>query len=115
MIDPEACLHQPLKLLRIDTSLSRGMTQRLGLACSLIHKPDVETDSFALCGHIHPSVTLGGEGRLRERLPCFLLSESRLVLPSFGSFTGTADVVPALQERVFVIAGKSVVEVPIDS
>ena len=82
---------------------------------SLIHNPDVETDSFALCGHIHPSVTLRGEGRLRERLPCFLLSESRLILPSFGSFTGTADVVPALQERVFVVAGKSVVEVPIDS
>ena len=40
-----------------------------------------------LAGHIHPVTRLAAAGE-RLRLPCFLLYETGIVLPAFGSFTG---------------------------
>jgi DNA ligase-associated metallophosphoesterase len=78
---------------------------------ALCHYPDVEAPAHVLAGHLHPAVALAGRGRQRERLPCFLAGPRRTVLPAFGSFTGAATVSPAPGERVFVVAGDSVVEV----
>jgi metallophosphoesterase superfamily enzyme len=64
-----------------------------------------------LAGHLHPAVALGGPGRQRERLPCFLFGPRRGILPAFGSFTGAATVRPTAGERVFVVAGDEVLQV----
>ncbi len=61
-------------------------------------------------GHLHPSVTLrrGGD---RLRMPCYLLQPRELLMPAFGSTTGTMDIVPTGAERVFVLAEDAVIEI----
>lgn len=74
------------------------------------HHPEPAPACYVLAGHVHPSVTLRGAGRQRQRLPCFLLGAEVGVLPAFGGFTGTADVAVAPGDRVFVVAGGEVVQ-----
>ena len=45
------------------------------------------------------------------RLPCFWFGSRYGVLPAFGAFTGTADVLPRRGDQVFVIAEKEVLKV----
>ncbi|WP_448605072.1 ligase-associated DNA damage response endonuclease PdeM [Thermoleptolyngbya sp.] len=53
----------------------------------LSHEPADVPDCVNLCGHIHPCLLL--KTRLDTlRLPCFFREQHRLILPSFGSFTG---------------------------
>ena len=49
-------------------------------------------DLFNFCGHIHPSVLLGGKAKQRIKLPCFYFTEQQLILPAFGVFTGTKNL-----------------------
>jgi DNA ligase-associated metallophosphoesterase len=44
-----------------------------------------------LSGHVHPKLRLRVRGRLVSRI-CFLATESKLILPAFGSLTGGLDV-----------------------
>jgi DNA ligase-associated metallophosphoesterase len=76
------------------------------------HHPGGSPLGYVLSGHVHPAVRLSGRGRQRERLACFLFCGWGAILPSFGDFTGAGDVAPCAGERVFVIAGNDVVEVP---
>ncbi len=73
---------------------------------ALCHYPDTPAPTYVLAGHLHPAVVLTGPGRQRERLPCFLVSPARTILPAFGSFTGFATVSPAADERAYVVAGE---------
>ncbi|HEU0300229.1 MAG TPA: ligase-associated DNA damage response endonuclease PdeM [Longimicrobium sp.] len=73
------------------------------------HHPQPAPACYVLAGHVHPSVTLRGAGRQRERLPCFHLGPRVGILPAFGEFTGTADVPVAPGDRVYVVAGGQVV------
>lgn len=67
----------------------------------------------ALAGHLHPAVRLGGSGkRALGRLPCFLISDRCVVLPAFGSFTGTHPVRPREGEAVVAIADGELIDVP---
>lgn len=43
---------------------------------------------FCISGHIHPGVTIKGRGKVFIKLPCFEVSEQRLILPAFSEFTG---------------------------
>ncbi len=64
---------------------------------------------YNLAGHVHPSARLRGRvGALR--LPCFFFGREAGLMPAFGSFTGTYTVQPRRGDRVFVLAGKKVVE-----
>jgi len=76
------------------------------------HHPDVLVPAFVMAGHVHPVYRLrsGWESLL---LPCFLMAQQQLVLPSFGAFTGGHPVMPQAQERVFVTSGEAVLEVPL--
>ncbi|RYZ49636.1 MAG: ligase-associated DNA damage response endonuclease PdeM [Proteobacteria bacterium] len=65
------------------------------------HEPEASKDLYTWCGHIHPVLHLG---RPRMRLPCFWLSPSLGVLPSFGSFTGGFAVKPKRMDNVFVVS-----------
>lgn len=78
----------------------------------LNHHPISPTDGWCLAGHLHPVVRLVGPARERQRLPCFWVGRRALVLPAFGEFTGGADVVPLPGDRVFVVADRTVIEVP---
>jgi DNA ligase-associated metallophosphoesterase len=52
------------------------------------HHPQPVQGRCVLAGHLHPTVTLTGPARDRQRLPAFWRSEGLLVLPAFGAFTG---------------------------
>lgn len=73
------------------------------------HHPQAAPECYVLAGHVHPSVTLRGAGRQRQRLPCFHLGTRTGILPAFGEFTGTAEVPVVPGDRVYVIAGGEVV------
>lgn len=70
------------------------------------HHPleNIPNNYYNLCGHIHPSVCLRGNGRQRMRLPCFYFNAHQGIMPAFGAFTGTADIQPQYGDRIFVIA-----------
>lgn len=75
------------------------------------HHPAPLDAGYVLAGHVHPSVTLRGVGRQRERLACFHFGPRVGLLPAFGAFTGTADVAVTQADRVFVVAGARVIQV----
>jgi len=78
---------------------------------ALKHHPVEDPVKYVLCGHTHPAVRLHGAGQKSLRLPCFIFEERIGTLPAFGSFTGCADIEPTGDERVYVLAGDTVVEV----
>jgi uncharacterized protein len=99
--DPPAALRFKV----VDEPLALG-----GLA--LCHHPDTAAAGYVLAGHVHPCVRLAGRANDRLRLPCFWFGERAGVLPAFGEFTGMHTVRPAPGDRVFVVAGPGVAELP---
>jgi DNA ligase-associated metallophosphoesterase len=77
----------------------------------LCHKPSVNEGGYTLAGHIHPAVRVSGKAREALRLPCFHAGPRVMVLPAFGSFTGTAYLERKPGDRIFAIAGEEVIEV----
>jgi DNA ligase-associated metallophosphoesterase len=77
----------------------------------LNHEPGPSRLGYALSGHIHPAVRLSAAGEKSLRLPCFWFGARYGVLPAFGAFTGSADVMPRQGDQVFVIAEQEVVKV----
>lgn len=77
----------------------------------LSHHPGRDPDGYGIAGHVHPVVRLTGPARQRQRLPCFWFGAHGAVLPSFGEFTGGAEVSPSPHDRVFVIAETTVIDV----
>lgn len=75
------------------------------------HHPQSLAERYVFAGHIHPGVRLTGTARESARLPCFWFGRDNAVLPAFGEFTGLANVSPATTDRVWVVAGDSVVRV----
>jgi len=53
----------------------------------LTHHPHDPDDGVNICGHYHPKAKISSrEGSVTA--PCFAISEDRIVMPSFGTFTG---------------------------
>ena len=76
-------------------------------AFSFCHHPDIAGNGYVLAGHVHPVYVLST--RLDSlRLPCFLAGKTRMVLPSFGAFTGGFVITPTVGERVYVTSGEAV-------
>ena len=74
---------------------------------SFCHHPDTQAPGYVLAGHVHPVYVLST--RLDSlRLPCFLIGPARMVLPSFGAFTGGFAVIPGVGEHVCVSSGEAV-------
>jgi DNA ligase-associated metallophosphoesterase len=55
------------------------------------HLPADEPDGPEVAGHLHPSARVTVRGRRLAR-PCFVGDRRRIILPSFGSYTGGLDV-----------------------
>lgn len=96
--------------------------ERLG-PFELRHEPsnkpvDESTDqpdrAYALAGHIHPGVQLGGSGGLGRktaaRFPAFVFGLRQAILPAFGGMTGLAMVRPQPGDRVAIIADHEVID-----
>ncbi len=74
---------------------------------SFCHHPDIAAPGYVLAGHAHPVYLLASR-RDSLRLPCFVVGATRMVLPSFGAFTGGFPIVPAAGEQVFVSSGEAI-------
>lgn len=47
-----------------------------------------DAQTFCISGHTHPGVTIKGRGKVFIKVPCYEVSEHRLILPAFSEFTG---------------------------
>lgn len=47
-----------------------------------------DAHTFCISGHTHPGVTIKGRGKIFIKVPCYEVSEHRLILPAFSEFTG---------------------------
>jgi uncharacterized protein len=74
---------------------------------SFCHHPEIAAPGYVLAGHVHPVFVLSS--RLDSlRLPCFLVGQSRMILPSFGAFTGGHPVHPLAGEKVYASSGEAI-------
>ena len=74
---------------------------------SFCHHPDIAAPGYVLAGHVHPAYVLATRFDTL-RLPCFVVGGTRMILPSFGAFTGGYTVRPEPGERIFVSSGEAV-------
>ncbi len=75
------------------------------------YEPAGEADPFTISGHLHPAVRIKEDGGPGMTLPAFIFNDHRLVLPAFGSFTGSAKVLPHPQDRVFALVEGGLLEI----
>lgn len=71
------------------------------------HHPDLDTGSYVFAGHVHPAWVLATRFDAL-RLPCFVVGSHRMILPSFGSFTGGHVVTREAGDAIFVTSGEAV-------
>lgn len=71
------------------------------------HHPGVDAPGYGMAGHVHPVYVLATRFDAL-RLPCFVVGEQGLILPSFGAFTGGHAVKPGPGERIYVTSGDAV-------
>jgi uncharacterized protein len=74
---------------------------------SFCHHPDVDAPGYVLAGHVHPVYVLATRFDAL-RLPCFIAGPRRMILPSFGAFTGGHALRPEPDERIWVSSGEAV-------
>jgi uncharacterized protein len=72
------------------------------------HEPATEAAGPELAGHLHPGITLGG-----ARTACFWIGSDRIILPAFGSFTGTHVIEPRRGDSIYVTDGSEVIGIPV--
>ena len=90
------------------------MTRHDEIPEKYLRHPDSESapgtsSPFFICGHIHPSFRIRGTARQRITVPCFWLRPGCLVLPAFGSFTGSHAVTTRPGDLVLLATGDSVI------
>lgn len=71
------------------------------------HHPDIDGAGYALAGHVHPVYVLATRFDAL-RLPCFVVGRERMILPSFGAFTGGHAVKPEPGDGIYVTSGDAV-------
>ncbi len=78
----------------------------------LAHEPAPHAGGYVLAGHIHPVMRLRrriGAGRV----PVFWQRRDYLVLPSFGSLTGGAEVAFELGDKLYAAGPERVIPLPV--
>jgi len=66
----------------------------------LRHEPQIDAAPGEIAGHLHPKARLVRRGR-HVRRSCFAADRSRMIMPSFGAYTGGLDVFDAAYEGLF--------------
>lgn len=91
--------------------------EKMGITCreewiiqkfQLTHHPEKKGSLYNLCGHVHPAIKLKGKGKQTLKLACFYKRGQQLILPAFGTFTGTHCISPRKTDEVFALAEKEV-------
>jgi uncharacterized protein len=81
----------------------------------LSHFPDHAAPecSLRIAGHVHPAVRLRGTGHAEGNLACFHYDAQRrcLTLPAVGAFTGTKQIRPTGQDRVWIVSENELFEI----
>jgi hypothetical protein len=67
----------------------------------LRHEPQLDAEAGEIAGHLHPKARLVRRGRSVRR-SCFAASSSRMIMPSFGAYTGGLNVFDPAFEGLFV-------------
>jgi uncharacterized protein len=77
------------------------------------HEPMVQVAEGILniCGHIHPGILLKGPAKQSLRIPCFHYRDRRLILPSFGNFTGLALMRQEKNDLIWGVTEKQVIPI----
>lgn len=85
--------------------------QVLDTGTFLISHDELEApEKFYIHGHIHPAISLSGRGRTSVKLPCYCMDDKKLILPSFGSFTGSHKINPSNFRYIYVVAEDEVIQ-----
>jgi len=71
-----------------------------------------EKKLYHFTGHLHPGITIKGQGKQTLKFPCFYFTKKYCVLPAFSRFTGTFKVRPAKGETVFALVENSIIQLP---
>jgi DNA ligase-associated metallophosphoesterase len=74
---------------------------------SFCHHPDLDTGAYVMAGHVHPAWVLATRFD-SLRLPCFVVGSARMILPSFGAFTGGHVLQREAGDAIFVTSGEAV-------
>jgi len=69
------------------------------------------TNTYSFCGHIHPVYCFRAKARQSLKLPCFIVDESQIILPSFGVFTGGYEMKQTANRKIYVIANDEIINV----
>jgi DNA ligase-associated metallophosphoesterase len=80
--------HDPLPPQRLGGQVIHSLS--LG-KLTLRHEPQVESPPGEIAGHLHPKARLVRRGRSIRR-SCFAASRDRMIMPSFGAYTGGLSV-----------------------
>jgi uncharacterized protein len=71
-----------------------------------------ETKLYAFTGHVHPGISLKGNGKQSLRFPCFHFTRQHCILPAFSHFTGTYLVTPQKNEVVYALVENKIMRLP---
>ena len=66
----------------------------------LLHEPQENCEAGEISGHLHPKAMLFRRGRRVSR-SCFAADQKRMIMPSFGAYTGGLNVFDAAFENLF--------------
>ncbi len=72
---------------------------------------EAEKELYAFTGHMHPAITIKGQGRQSLQFPCFYFAKEYCVLPAFSRFTGSFKVKPEKEEKVFAVVEDCVMQI----
>jgi DNA ligase-associated metallophosphoesterase len=75
------------------------------------HAGTVADSPACLAGHVHPAISIR-DGAFGLRARCFLFRRSLALLPAFGGFLGNGSIRPQRGDRVYVLNGEEVIELP---
>ncbi|PQA87496.1 ligase-associated DNA damage response endonuclease PdeM [Hyphococcus luteus] len=74
-------------------------TAQIG-ALTFVHEPSERARPGEIAGHLHPCARVVSEGRtLRRR--CFAASETRMIMPAMGAYTGGLNILDAAYAPLF--------------
>ncbi len=91
---------------------------QLGLECvstlqagpfMMTHEPPAQDDQTYIAGHLHPSCRIRGRARQTVTLPCFRVRNNSIIMPAFGSFTGSHTLPDTPCDRFYMITSGSVI------
>jgi len=100
----------PLKYEALGIDLT---SEIISVGFLLTHHPEEREGFFNFCGHVHPAIRMTGLGRQSVRLRCFFKTETQMLLPAFGEFTGSHTLEPCEGCTIFALLGDTVLPVPL--